>query len=592
MKGRRAAPTRSSGDADDASISRRAALAAATGVTVSTSGCLQRVRDLVTRNNIDQLSLAITTHPADSDRESIRIANELKRIFKTVGIDVSYDVRSGVDFRRTVLYDHEFDICIGRHPGGTDPDFLYEALHSLYADESGWQNPFGFTNLNVDGFLEKQRRVSSDRRREAVTAALESIATVQPFVPICIPDEHRLVRTDRFDGWGEGHLATRRGYLGLDPDVGVNTLRASHTDARPTKNLNPLAVDYRGRGLLIELLYDSLAVDDPNGDVRPWFAESWNWNGKTADVSLRDGCEFHDGVSVTAADVAFTYRFLQDMSLGNHDDPVPAPHYRGRVEAVESIDVRGQDRLEITVETNRAAGERAFLVPILPAHIWRERTTDATGPGGVSITQGTTKAVTVNNVPPVGSGPYQFSSRTQGEQLVFERFDSHFTRRAGVDLPEPTVDEWTVSISPSSKTAVNTVRDDIADVTSTPLETNIIDSVEGSDTTRLVESPSWTFYFLGFNARKAPFGNPRFRRVIAQLVDKEWLVETVFHGNARPIATPVSEQWVPESLEWQGEDPELPFLGTDGEVDVSAAQTAFEQAGFRYDERGQLRVRQ
>ncbi|WP_254523460.1 ABC transporter substrate-binding protein [Natrinema caseinilyticum] len=567
-------------------------LAATTGLTASTSGCIRRLRDIVTRNNIKQLSLTITTLPADSDREGIRIANELERIFKTVGIDVSFDVRSGIDFLQTVLYDHDFDVCIGRHPGGTDPDFLYQALHSLYADESGWQNPFGFTNLTVDAFLEKQRRLEGEDRREAVTDALESIATVQPFVPICVPEEHRVVRTDRFDGWGNGHPATRRGYLGLDPAAGVETLRATHTDARPTENLNPLAVGYRGRGTFTELLYDSLATDDPDGDIRPWLAESWEWDGRTADIRLRDGCEFHDGRPLTAADVGFTYRFLRDMSLGSHEVDTPAPRYRGQVEAVETVAIRSPTRLEITVETSPAVGERAFLVPILPAHVWRERATDAMGPGGASLAQGTTKAVVTNNVPPIGSGPYQFTGRTEGDQLTLERFGTHFTLRSDVDLPEPTVDAFTVGITPSSKTAISAVGNDIADVTSSSLESNVVDGIEMSETSRLLESPSWTFYFLGFNARKAPFSNPRFRLVIAQLLDKEWLVENVFHGKARPIATPVTKQWVPESLEWDDGDPETPFLGTDGEVDVDAARSAFETAGFRYDEKGRLRVRQ
>uniref|UniRef100_A0A7D5KFU5 ABC transporter substrate-binding protein n=2 Tax=Natrinema halophilum TaxID=1699371 RepID=A0A7D5KFU5_9EURY len=567
-------------------------LAATTGVTVSTSGCVNRLRDLVTRNNIKQLSLTITTLPADSDRESIRIANELERIFKTVGIDVSFDVRSGIDFLQTVLYDHDFDVCIGRHPGGTDPDFLYQALHSLYADESGWQNPFGFTNLTVDAFLEKQRTAEGADRREAVTDALETIATVQPFVPICIPEEHRMVRSDRFDGWDEGHLATRRGYLGLEPAESVETLRAINTDARPTDNLNPLAISHRGRGTFTELLYDSLATDDPDGDVQPWLAESWEWDGRTADVHLRDWCEFHDGETISATDVEFTYQFLKDMSLGNHEVETPAPRYRGQVEAIETVEVRGPTRLEITVDTSPEVGERAFLVPILPAHVWQERAADPNGPVGVSLAQGTTKAVVTNNVPPIGSGPYQFASRTEGDQLTFERYDSHFTRRAGVDLPEPTVDELTVQITPSSKTAIRAVENDVADVTSTSLESNVIDTIHDSSDSQLLESPSWTFYFLGFNARKAPFSNPRFRRVLARLIDKEWLVEKVFYGNARPVATPVTEQWVPKSLEWQGDDPETPFLGTDGEVNVSAARAAFEAAGFRYDEQERLRVRQ
>ena len=592
MNGRRAASNRHGRDGDGTTVSRRAALAATAGLTVSTSGCIQRLQDLVTRDNIDQLSLTITTLPADSDRESIRIANELEATFTNVGIDVSFDVRSGVDFLRTVLYDHEFDICIMRHPGGTDPDYLYEALHSLYADESGWQNPFGYTNLAVDGLLEKQRQAEGGERRDAVTDALEAVATEQPFTPICVPQEHRAIRPDRFDGWDDGHLATRRGYLGLEPAAGVETLRASHTDARPTENLNPLAVDYRGRGTITELLYDSLATDDITGDVQPWFARSWEWNGSTMDVRLRNGCTFHDGQPITADDVAFTYRFLQDMSLGNHEGTSPAPRFRGQAETVEAVDVLGRDRLEITVDAGETVGERALLVPILPAHVWRDRAADATGPGGVSIAQGTTKAVVNNNVPPVGSGPYQFATRTEGERLTLERFDDHFTLRSGVELPAPTVGEFSIGVVPSGKTALRTVADDAADVTSSVLDTNLVDGFDGSGGSRLLDSPSWTFYCVGFNARHAPFSNPRFRRVLAQLIDKEWLVEEVFHGHARPVATPVTEQWVPKSLEWDGSDPETPFLGSDGEVNVSAARAAFKSAGFRYDEQDRLRVRQ
>ncbi|PGF14952.1 ABC transporter substrate-binding protein [Natrinema sp. CBA1119] len=592
MNGRRGVPKRSSRDTDGTSISRRAALAATAGLTVSTSGCLQRLRNLVTRDNIDQLSLTIVTLPAESDRACIRIANELEQAFTAAGIDVSLDVRSGIDFHRTVLYNHDFDICISRHPGGTDPDYLYQALYSRYADESGWQNPFGYTNLAVDDLLEKQRRAEGDERRDAVTSALEAIAVEQPFVPICVPEEHRSVRTDRFTGWSENHLATRRGYLGLEPSAGVETLRATHTDARPTENLNPLAVDYRGRGTITELLYDSLATDDPTGAVHPWLAKSWEWDGATIDIRLRDGCEFHDGTSITASDIEFTYEFLKDMSLGDGDIDSPAPRFRGQVESVETVDARRRNRVEITVGTNRAVGERALLVPILPEHVWRDRAADARGPGAVSIAQGTTRAVVTNNMEPVGSGPFRLVDRTEGEQLTFERFDSHFTLDRRVDLPSPTVDEFSVGIAPSSKTAVQAVENDDADVTLSALETNLIDGVSRSDSGRLVESPSWTFYFLGFNARNAPFSNPRFRRVLAQLVDKEWIVEEVFHGNARPVATPVIDEWVPESLEWDGNDPETPFLGTDGEVNANAVQLAFEDAGFRYDEQDRLRVRQ
>ena len=592
MNGGQAAQEPDRAGADGTRLSRRAALATTAGLTASVSGCVGRLRDLFTQRNIRQLSLTITTLPADSDRESIRIANELEQALTTVGIDVSFDVRSGTEFNRAVLYDHEFDICIGRHPGGTDPDFLYEALHSLYIDESGWQNPFGYANLAVDDLLEKQRHADGTERRDAVTNALEAIATEQPFVPICVPEEHRVVSTDRVTGWADGHLATRSGYLGLEPTADVETLRAVHTDSRPTKNLNPLAADYRGRGTITQLLYDSLATDDATGEIQPWLAESWERRGATLDVHLRNGCTFHDGEPVTAADVEFTYQFLADMSGDDDDRVAPAPRFRGWIDAVEAIDVRDRDRLELTVDAGQAVGERALLVPILPAHIWRERSESPMGLGGSVLSQGTTTAVVTNNVPPVGSGPYQFVARSEGDQLTLERFDDHFTLRSGVERPAPMVETFSIDISPNSETAIQAVENDTADVTIAAVDTNRVGSVDEAGGQQLLESPSWTCYFLGFNTRKAPFGNPRFRRVIARLIDKEWLVENVFYGHARPVATPVTEQWVPDTLTWDGQDPETPFLGANGEVDVDAARAAFEDAGFRYDDRDRLRVRQ
>ncbi|MFD1564110.1 ABC transporter substrate-binding protein [Haloarchaeobius amylolyticus] len=592
MNGGQAAPEQTSTATDGTGLSRRAALAATAGLTVSTSGCMSRLQDLITQQNVDQLSLTITTPPAESDRESTRIARRLEEALKAVGIDISFEMRSGVDFHRAVLYDHEFDICVGRHPGATDPDFLYEALHSQYTDESGWQNPFGYSNLDVDDLLEKQRHATETDRRDAVTNMLEAIAREQPFVPICMPDEYRVANTDRFADWTDGHLATRSGYLGLEPAADVETLRAVHTDGRPTENLNPLMADYRGRGTFTELLYDSLATDNGTGELTPWLAESWEWDGAVLDVRLRNGCVFHDDEPVTAADVTFTYEFLADMSSGDDEGETPAPRFRGQVDAVEAISIRNRDRLEIEIDAGHAAGERALLVPILPAHIWRDRSDTGGGLGNGALAQGTPTAVATNNVPPVGSGPYQFGSRTEDSRLVLERFDEHFTRRAGVDLPEPTVDEVSIDIPPSQETAIQAVVNDAADVTSAPLDTELVDGVETSSGRQVFTSTPWMFYFLGFNTRKAPLGNPRFRQVIARLIDKEWLVENVFHGYARPIATPVTEDWVPDTLAWDGRDPETPFLGADGEVNVREARAAFEDAGFRYDDRDRLRVRQ
>ncbi len=591
MNRRRTAPNRERRGGDSKSLGRRAMLAATAGLTVSSSGCLRQVRNIVRTDDIQQLSVTITTVPADADRQAIRIARHLEETLTAVGVDVSLDLRSDIEFRRAVLYDHEFEICIGHHPGGTDPDFLYEALYSRYIDESGWQNPFGFTDRTIDDHLVAQRTAEGDARRKAVTAMLEAIATEQPFVPLCVPEEHRIVRTDRFDGWDEGHLATRhaisassrpRASIRFDSPISTAGSRRTVIRSRPTTVVverSRICCTTRWRPRTVTAL-SSLArriVGVGRSNSRRYPPERLRVPRRTP---------------VTADDVEFTYRFLQDTSLGNHDTPSPAPRYRGQVDAVESVESRTDHRVELEVETSPAVGARALLVPILPAHHWRDRAVDVVGPGGPSVAQGTTEAVATNNIPPIGSGPFQFGERTEGAQLILERFDDHFTRRPGVDLPAPTVDECRIDIHPSGDTAAQVVANGDADATSLPLGAADIDGVETPTGVSMRDASSWTFYCLGFNTRDAPFSNYRFRRLLAQLVDKEWLVDEVFHGHARPIATPVTDDWVPESLEWRGNDPETPFLGSEGEVDVDAAKAAFEAAGFRYDDHGRLRVRQ
>ncbi|WP_246084347.1 ABC transporter substrate-binding protein [Salinadaptatus halalkaliphilus] len=572
---------------------------AATGLAVATSGCIRRVRSVVNREEIDQFSLTITTLPADGDRESILLARAIRTALEAAGMAVDIRMLPEDEFLRTVLVNHDFDIYVGRHPGGLDPDFLYETLHSRYVDEGGWQNPFGFANLTVDDRLEAQRDADEDRE-SAVAATLDAIATEQPFVPICVPAEYRLVRTDRFEGWTDAHPATRQSYLGLEAASEDATLRTAHTDPRPSKNLNPLAVEYRNQGTIVDLVYDSLATFD-TGAVSPWLATDWTWDDGTMTVDLHEQCQFHDGEAVTAEDVAFTYRLLADTTLGSREFTAPAPRYRGEAGVVDEVTAHDESSLELSVDAAEAVAERALLVPILPAHIWRDRAVTASLPG-YAVDEGTTEAIVTDNVPPVGSGPYQFGERVEREHLTLERFDEHFTRRDDVSLPEQTAGSIRFQIDPRSTSAIELVETDAADLTSLPLESYVVDDildardeVDGADPlpddVDVLGSPSWTFYHLGFNTRQAPFGNPNLRRLVARLLDKAWLVEDVFDGHARPIAAPVAQEWTPAALEWDGEDPVTPFLGTDGEVDREAATAAFEDAGFRYADDGTLRVR-
>ncbi|QLK25566.1 ABC transporter substrate-binding protein [Natrinema zhouii] len=582
--------------------SRRSFLAAgAAGAAIATSGCLNNVRSVVSRTGNDQLSLTITTIPAEGDRQGIQIARRLEKNLEKVGIATSLDMRSRSELLETVLIEHDFDIYVGHHPADYDPDFLYETLHSTFANESGWQNPFGFTSWAFDALLDAQRRAEGDDRIQKVQSVLKALAQEKPFDPICMPDEHRVARAGRFDGWDEADLSTRHGYLGLEPADGVNQLHALKNDARATNNLNPLSATMRERNTTIDLLFDSLATVN-NGEVEQWLAKSWDWtepddsdpeSNLTATVTLHEDCQFHDGEPLTAEDVAFTYRFLKDTSLGRTPTSSPAPRYQGHVNVIDNISidddaVDGMYELQFSFNGSRETAKRAFTVPILPKHYWHDLVDRRASSGDFTAPQGRWLAVTGNHIPPIGSGPFQFDSRTADEELRLTRYEDHFTLRDDNELPEPTVDELRFDIDPSSASSIRRVAGGSADVTASVLAAYTIGAIPDTSDIERLQTPSQTFYHLGFNVRNAPFSNTHFRRAITQLIDKEAIAKEVFYGNATPVATPVTDEWVPESLEWNGEDPVMPFVGSDGELNVEAAKASFETAGFRYDDNGRL----
>lgn len=85
--------------------------------------------------------------------------------------------------------------------------------------------------------------------------------------------------------------------------------------------LNPLLSDpYPVDRQINDLIFEGLVGYDEQDQIVPALAESWaiSEDGLTFTFTLREDATWHDGESVTAADVAFTYGLIQ------HED-FPAP---------------------------------------------------------------------------------------------------------------------------------------------------------------------------------------------------------------------------------------------------------------------------
>jgi peptide/nickel transport system substrate-binding protein len=633
-------------------ISRRAALAGF-GLAAASAGCLGRTENIAGRDPHSQLTLEINATPADGDPNGIRIARQLEEHLTAVGVDVRLNTVGQTDLWRKVLVNQNFDLYVGQfvETAPFDPDALYGLTHSQFVAESGWQNPFGLTEMAVDDLLERQRRATEGDRSDAVEALQETVCDLQPFSVVAFPDALTAVQNGRFEGWTQDRQPVSvTGLLGLDavPDAdasggdgsddgdataddgnatdgnttdasataggadgeGGAALRLVTTDGRITENWNPIAAEYRKYGTFTGLLYDPLVRTDGESTV-PWLAADWERPGaNTVDVALRDA-RWHDGEPVTASDVAFTYRFLRDTSLGSVETPVPTPRFRGRSSLVEDERVLDDATVRLTVpDVNDTVVARALQVPILPEHVWSERT-DAAAIAGFEFDFETTEAVVSNNAEPVGSGPLRFVEATAGESVVFERNPDHFLVRSAPDpdsetdgettdpragIPpryhgKPAFDRLRIEVSPSDISAVEAIAGGLADATVSNLGPESVPRIGRSDDTRLVSGRSAAFYHVGYNVRRSPLSNPRFRAVVARLIDKSAIVENTFDGYAQAAASPLaaSPSMVPASLAWtDGTDPVHPFFDDEGSLDVEAARAALRDIGYRFDDRGRL----
>lgn len=583
-------------------ISRRSVLGAVAGATLAgTAGCVRQARALLNRGRPSQVSLSIKTVPADADPRATHIAQFLREQLHAVGIAAKVVPTSRENLLRDVLVNQRFDLYVGRFPGRADPDFLRGLLHSRFAVEPGWQNPFGYADLDVDRLLERQRRQDGSHRRQTLVDLQHEIASAQPFTVVAFADEVRATGTDQVTGWTQDVHAPL-GYLALERQDRSKPVDMALTDVRALENLNPLAVAFRDEGTITGLLYDPLGrrID---GQVRSWLAASWRWlptddDGPALDVRLREDLRWHDGTPITADDVAFTYRFLRDTSLGRLDSPVPAPRFRGPVSLVTDATVVDERtaRLQFN-ESSRPVARRALTVPVLPAHVWTEKAREATV-AGVETGRAVTEALVWSNRSPVGSGRLRLSKLRVRESLALEPFEDHFLTWADDPHLRPYHGEFglgrlTFQRAPSPTAAVSMVRSGDADATASDVLPGNVPAIGRDADLQLHVDRDRGFYHVGFNTRQRPLGNPRFRRAIARLLDRAYLVETVFSGYAAPATSPLARHdALAPDLAWtdggEGEDPVLPFPGQNGRLDVQRARRAFRNAGYRYSDDGKL----
>lgn len=305
-----------------------------------------------------------------------------------------------------------------------------------------------------------------------------------------------------------------------------------HLEAEPA-HLNPLlGGDHLAMRVTLGDVYEPLWELDEAGRPRPVLAREWSAadDGREWTFTLREGVVWHDARPMSSDDVAFTFGLLAPGGLAtplasDFDDLT-------EVSALDGLTVH------LRFGESRPGREAAIArVPILPRHVF----------GGAARTLAEHPASRA----PIGTGPFRFVAWQRGREIRLERFERYW-RRTHEDGGGAAVERVVYRIVPDRAQAIAQLRAGALDLLS-HVPTADAEALARGGPFRSIAYDAPTFTAVTWNCRRGALGDPRVRRALTMLLDREAVVREIFRGKARvqsgpwPPGDPASD---PEVMPW------------------------------------------
>lgn len=249
-------------------------------------------------------------------------------------------------------------------------------------------------------------------------------------------------------------------------------------------------------------IFDPLvALDFRTRRYAPALAVKWETPDPTTWLfTLRPGARFHDGSPVTARDVKASLERI--MTMPGAFVPVWSP-----VASIETpSDTTVRIRTRVPMGTMLAS---LSLLSILPAD-------KMNAPGFFDR--------------PIGTGPFRVASYQPGASLVLDASPTYWGTAAGVKTLEfKEIPELAARV-----TALITGEIDLT-YEFPPEQAGALG--RRSDI-RLVNVPSYGYYFIWMNLKRTPFTDKRVRQALVAGLDINTMLKTLLPGIARPMSAP------------------------------------------------------
>jgi peptide/nickel transport system substrate-binding protein len=257
------------------------------------------------------------------------------------------------------------------------------------------------------------------------------------------------------------------------------------------------------------LFHDALLKAMPNGAYTPCLAESWTNSPdfKIYEFKLRRGVKFHNGDTMTAEDVVFSWnRYKSSQAKFMHDKAE-------KVEAVNPLLVRFKFKEPFPDFLD-------YAIPGGPTIFWvvPKKYVEKVGEAGFKKS-------------PVGCGPYKFVEFTAGVRLVGEAFEGYWRK-----VPNIKRIELHIIAEPATRLAM--VKRGEVDA-ATLMQGIYYEDVKKDPnlTMYAAESPTrWIVYIASQWDPKSPWSNPKVRKAASVAIDRQTLVNLHMPGS-KPVGS-------------------------------------------------------
>lgn len=250
--------------------------------------------------------------------------------------------------------------------------------------------------------------------------------------------------------------------------------------------------------------FDGLLRQAPDG-VRTALATGWQRrDGRTLDLTLREGVVFHDGRTMTVEDVLFSFSPTRLLGPAGRGETV-AGAFTGTIERVEAI---GPMAVRVTTKDTDPLLEKRLAA--WSAQIVSRAAFDAAGGW-----EGWARA-------PIGAGPYAIAEARTDELLRLRAHEAYWGGR-------PRWESLEFRVVPEATSRMNALLSGEADLV-VDLPPDQMAEVERHPELEVLGGPITSVRMVNFNAFYEPLRDPRVRRAMSLAVDRDAIIGALWGG--------------------------------------------------------------